>query len=164
MMQERKTMKSARNVVGADEQRKRKMLKLVGSAVLLLSFMTQNFLYYRWNARLQLLDRGNVGQSLIDKSVLLNEVLYFTARPAPGATVDDLQKFYIHEAARNLAMSSTFPVLSREGLKTQERVDLSNSLLSEARGVSDFPSFVALIKRVNESYGQYSQEMSDEVV
>jgi hypothetical protein len=157
-------MKNASNIVGSDQQRKSRALKIAGSAVLLISFVTQNFLYDRWTAREALLEQGGFDRSLIDKSVLLNEVLYFTAQSVPGANVQDLKEFYIHEAARKLAISSTMPVVSNEFLKTQEKVDLLNSLLQRAHGVSDFSSFLSLVKTANDSYGKYSQEMSMEAI
>jgi hypothetical protein len=145
-----------------DDRRKRKatMLKVAGSAVLLFSFLTQNFLYDAWDARATLLEKGMVERGLIDKSVLLNEVLYFTAQPSSGTSVDDLKRFYIHEAARKLAYSSNFPVASDELLTTREKVDLSNALLSQANGVDDFPSFLALVRTANESYGKYAEEFN----
>lgn len=150
-------------VIGkTDEQRKRsvKNLKTLGSAVLLLSFITQNFLYERWNARATQLEKGMVERAILDKSVLLNEILYFTAQSSSGTSTDDLKKFYIHEAARKLAYSSVFPVASDENLTTHEKMDSSNSILSQARAVDDFPAFSALVKTANESYGKYAEDMN----
>jgi hypothetical protein len=150
-------------VVGkTDEQRKRSVrnIKTWGSAILLVSFITQNFLYERWNARATQLEKGMVERAIIDKSVLLNEILYFTAQSSPGTSTDDLKSSYIHEAARKVAYSSKLPIDSDENLTTREKRNLSNSLLSQVQAVNDFPGFLALVKTVNESFGQYAQDMN----
>ena len=157
-------MKSAPKVVGTGEEGKHRILKFIGSAVLLVSFVTQNFLYDRWNSKVALLEQGAVDRALIDKSVLLNEVLYFTAQPTSETTANDLKEAYIREAARKLAISSIIPITSSQAFQTQQKVNLSNALLSEARGVKDFPSFLALVKKVNDSYGRYSTEMTEEAL
>jgi hypothetical protein len=154
-------MKSA-NADEGNAKKRAKVLKLIGSAILLSSFVTQNFLYDRWNSRATLLEKAGEDRSLIDKSVLLNEVLYFTASASAGHPTDDLKSAYIREAARKLALSSIIPVETAKDLTLQEKLDLSNGLLTDARGTNDYSSFLVLVSKINDSYGRYAQEIDTE--
>lgn len=56
-----------------------KKYKIAGGLLLAISFITQNFIYDSWNSKREALDRGVTDRAIIDKSVLLNEVLYFVS-------------------------------------------------------------------------------------
>jgi hypothetical protein len=89
--------------------------KVLGGLILLFSFITQNFLYDKWNAESQLLDSSAVDQAIIDKSILLNEALFFTASPGEGSfdakELKNVKEQYIREAARKTALSHTVRIL-----------------------------------------------------
>jgi hypothetical protein len=74
-------------------KKKGALLKLVGTAVLLLSFATQNFLYEKWNARSVELTSAMRDRSLIDKGALLNEVVRFEI----GSLSKGLNRFAMKE-------------------------------------------------------------------
>src|SRR5207253_3166492 len=81
-------------------------LKLLGGGILLTSFVTQTFVYDDWNAQSQDSHSAAVEQSLIDKSTLLNESLFYTARSDESINPNELQRmrqYYIREAARKTA-------------------------------------------------------------
>jgi hypothetical protein len=159
-------MKTNVNRVQVSESKKSaRTLKLIGGTVLLLSFITQNFFFDDWASRVSLLAEGMMDGAIIDKSVLLNEILYFTARSAPSdPDIASLREAYIREAARKLAISVNIPVISNETLQTREKVDLANRLMAQANSVADFPQFLKLVTTANETYAKYPLEVNAEVV
>lgn len=50
-----------------------KLLELIGSSVLLCSFVVQNYLYDKWAGTASKLDSALVQRAIVDKSILLNE-------------------------------------------------------------------------------------------
>jgi hypothetical protein len=138
-------------------------LKLIGGTVLLMSFISQNFFYDVWASRVSLLAQGMMDRAIVDKSVLLNEILYFTARSGPSdPDIDSLRETYIREAARKLAISVNIPIESNESLQTHEKVAFANRLLSQANSVANFPQFLKSVTTANESYDKYPLEMNAE--
>src|SRR6267154_1048542 len=128
-------------------------LNIFGGMIILLSFVTQNFLYDRWDSRRSDLRTAIDERALVDKSVLLNEILYFTAQ------TDQVRRFKINEAARKMAMSATMPVVYSDSLTTPEKTTLSNRLFAEATTVNDYASFLKFVQIVNDDYGGYSEEI-----
>jgi len=140
-------------------------LKIFGGMTILLSFVTQNFLYDRWDARRSDLRTAIDERAIIDKSVLLNEILYFTVSLPPGTSVQtgEVKHFKIHEAARKMAMSAVMPVAYSDSLTTHQKTTLTNKLFAEATNVSDYDSFVKFIQIVNNDYGRYSADVNEQL-
>lgn len=134
-------------------------MALIGGAVLLLSFITQNFFHDKWNSRMRELEIAMSDRSVIDKSVLLNEVLYFVAFAPENQTTGRVREAYIAEAARKLAISSEIPVMLSDAVTSEQKVQLVNALDSRARNVHDYESFVANVKYINTTYDSYFDEI-----
>ena len=69
---------------------------------------------------------------MVDKSVLLNEVLYFVASVPDSGMTSKVRDAYISEAAREPVLSSTIPVSLMDSITTEQKTDILNTL--NARG------------------------------
>lgn len=129
-----------------------KRYKLIGGGILLLSFVTQTLLFDYFNAKSQAMDTAFLNQAVIDKSILLNENLYFTANLGgeglDSQTLKDLKQQYIHEAARKTALSHTIR-LGASGMSNDDIVKYSNEFMSRASQVKDFAGFSELNRYIN---------------
>src|SRR6185295_14847237 len=101
----------------------------------LLSFIVQNYSYVDWNTETQALHAATVEQAIIDKGVLLNEVLYFTSSLDKQALTEEevksLKEQYIQQAAVKAALSHSMAVMSTD-LEKKEQIDVINNLLRQA--------------------------------
>jgi hypothetical protein len=140
--------------------KKANTLTLVGGAILLLSFTTQNFLYDRWHSQKTDLETAMLDRGLIEKSVLLNEVLYFVSSVPDTEMTARVREAYISDAARKQAIAAGIPVMLSEAVTTQQKIDLANSLYSRARDVHDFDSFRANVQFINSKYDEYFKELN----
>jgi hypothetical protein len=139
------------------------VLKLLGGGILLTSFVTQNVFYDEWNAQSQESHAAAVDESLIDKSVLLNEALFYTSRADDSIDPNELRnmrQYYIREAARKTALAKTVWILA-SGLDSQKKLELTNGLMTHANGVKDLASFSELNRSVNEIDGRYGNAIRE---
>jgi hypothetical protein len=131
-----------------------RILKIIGGIILFLSFVTQNYLYDKWNGESQGLHSATVEQSIIDKGVLLNEILYFTSKldneSFSGEELKNIKEQYINQAAIKQTLSHFMAVMSTD-LPKQEQIDLMNKLMLQAKTVKDFNSFSELNRSINTS-------------
>jgi len=139
-------------------------LKILGGMTILLSFVTQNFLYDRWDSRRSGLRTAIDERAIIDKGALLNEILYFTASLPQGTSdqTGEVRRSKINEAATKIAMSSMMPVVYSDSLTAEQKTTLANHLFAEARTVSDYDSFLKFTQIVNDGYGTYSREINEQ--
>jgi hypothetical protein len=126
--------------------------KLIGGGILLLSFITQTLLFDYFNAKSQAMDTAFLNQAVIDKSILLNENLYFTANLGgeglDSQTLKDMKQSYIREAARKTALSHSIR-LGASDMSNDDIVKYSNEFISRANQVKDFVGFSELNKYIN---------------
>ena len=135
-----------------------KFLELLGGGILLLSFITQNFFYDSWNQRDIELHSAIVDQAIIDKSVLLNEALYFLTQLGDSLLTPndlaDVRLQKIHEAARKVAFSQSIPVLLGNSSRI-EKAQLVDQLMQKAGLVKDYYSFSDYLRFVNDFANKY---------
>ncbi|MDX6614352.1 MAG: hypothetical protein QOD75_3538 [Blastocatellia bacterium] len=147
-MSQDKTAKDARRTVRLEFR-----LKIAAGAILLASFITQNHFYDKWNTQSQRSESAAVHQSLIDKSVLLNEALFFTTGAARDTLqpnqLEELRRQYIREAARKSALAKSVWILASD-LDNTQKLDLSNGMMARANGVKDLSSFWDFNGSINE--------------
>jgi hypothetical protein len=138
-----------------------RLLKVVGGAVLLASFLVQTFLHEDRESEAADLRAAVLERAVIDKSVLLNEVLYFAADSSAGdpQVVAELKRSKINEAARKAAFSFMMPVLFSSSLSKQDKTQLANQVLAGAARVNDHESFRTFVVAANQAYGKYSDEL-----
>jgi len=158
-----KLPKRTEDLESISRKRLAKVLKLIGSAILLLSFATQNFFYDAWHSQADELRKGVLEQAVIDKSVLLNELLFFVAElPADASKTEAVRRYKIREAARKVASSQSMPVSSISALTTGEKTDAINKLRASAAKVVDYDSFLSFLNFVNSEYGKYSDQFNEQ--
>jgi hypothetical protein len=152
------------NATAKPREKLGRRLKILGGMTILLSFVTQNFLYDRWDSRRSGLRAAIDERAIIDKSVLLDEILYFTVSLPQGTSdrTNEVKRFKINEAARKMATSSMMPVVYSDSLTIQQKTTLANQLFAEVRTVSDYDSFLKFIQFVNDGYGRYSKEIKEQ--
>ncbi|MDQ6803482.1 MAG: hypothetical protein M3065_00640 [Actinomycetota bacterium] len=143
-------------------KRKAHAWKIGGGALLLLSFVTQNYFYDRWNQADSDIRMAVLEGAVADKSVLLNEILYLDAGALSdsGLAVADLKRLAASEAARKLAYSTIMPVAYNSDLSTQVKTVLINQLTTRAGNVRDLRGFFELVNVVNSDYGRFAGELA----
>jgi len=160
-----------KNLIDAEAKKKRaKILKITGGAVLFLSFITQNYLYDIWNSRKQDLHLASVDAAIMNKGVLLNEILYFVSSLGKGSLkpeeVEQIRWQKIREAARKIAMSNSIFVLVND-LDKQDKVNVANDLMARADAVKDYYSyseFMGYFNSLDQKYfstGVYSEDIRE---
>jgi len=147
-------------------KKKGALLKVNGTAVLLLSFATQNFFYQAWDARSAELTSAMRDRSLIDKGALLNEVLYFAARTSPreseSINLSALAEAKVSQAALKTAQSQAVAVYVIESISRDEKAALSKKLFAKAAEVRDYASLLSFFAFINDEYGKYSEQLNVE--
>ena len=131
----------------------------------LASLCSQNFLYDRWDSSRSNLRLAISERAIVDKSVLLNEILYFVAElPNEYLSVQtsDVRRAKIREAARKVAISEMMPVAYSATLKTDQKTKLINELFARAKAVDDYDSFLRFVQGINDDYARYSEEVSQQ--
>jgi hypothetical protein len=106
------------------------------------------------------LESAMTDRSIVDKSVLLNEVLYFVASMPDSEMTHSVREAYITEAARKQAISAGIAVSLSDAISKAEKTKLLNALNSQAGGVHDYESFLGNVKYVNTTYNAYFEELN----
>ena len=139
-------------------------MKFVGGSILLASFITQNFLYDKWSSESENILRAAEDQSLIEKSVFLNEIKFFTAgldrESFDSDKLKDVREQYIREAARKTAVAQTTRILVSP-LSDEQQKNYINQLEVNASKVKDFASMSDYYKFVNELTGHYNPQTNE---
>lgn len=142
-------------------KRKAKIFKIIGGIIVFLSFITQNYLYDKWNSESQNLHSATVEQAIIDKGILLNEVLYYTAgldkSALPDNEVKNVKEQYAKQAAVKQVISHSMAVMSTD-LDKQDQVDRMKKLFRQAVGVKDLLGLSELRKSINEQNDEVIQK------
>lgn len=140
------------------------LLKLVGTAVLLLSFATQNFAYEVSNARTAELVSAMRDRQLIDKSALLQEVLYFAAinskQTLEGVDASDLAASKASLAALKVAQSLSVAVNAAKVIPPGEAERVLNSLFARAAQVEDYNGLLDYFSYVEKNFGKHSMQLN----
>jgi hypothetical protein len=135
-----------------------KILEILGGALLLISFTVQNFVYDKWQSRSDQLREAITDQSTLDKSVLLNETLYFLV--ATGDTslsnseIAEIRRQKIREAARKLYFSQVASVMASD-LGPIQKNSLVETLRTAATSVQDYRSYSDFVGKVNDISRSY---------
>lgn len=136
---------------------KAKALELVGGLLLLVSFAIQNFLYDRWDEEAASTNQAILERAVIDKSILLNETLFFVAEADSSLSPEDaleLKTLKLKEAARK-AMMAEFVGIRSAGIDEVEARRLLEPGSKAARQIEDLRSyleFVTVMNTVNQSH------------
>lgn len=128
-----------------------RVLEVLGGALLLGSFIVQNYRYDVWNERSAELETAILEQAVIGKSVQLNELLYFAAHQDLGATEEfraQLGSAKIQEAARKLYMSQLIPIFV-SNLSAQKKEEARLRLLAGMEFVTNYQSFLKYLESVD---------------
>ena len=129
-----------------------KILKLIGSSILLLSFLTQNYFYDKWKSELEKLDAAGIEQSLMDKSGLLNQILFFTAKidtnsPAINEA-DALKTQFLRESVRKHLYGQMIWLLAND-YKKPEGISEIRSIMASAEKISSYQDYLNCIQQIN---------------
>ncbi len=128
-----------------------RLLEVAGGALLLGSFIVQNYTYDAWNERSAELETAILEQAVVGKSVQLNELLYFAARQDLHSTPefrDELSAAKIREAATKLYLSQLIPIYASD-LSTREKDVARSRLFAGLQNVTDYGSFLKYLENVN---------------
>lgn len=128
---------------------KAKAVKLFGGAILLLSFIVQNFLYDSWNQKSEDYYNSNKDFSDMSRSSLLYLNLYFNTKLDDDSVEQVVKYQYINAAAQKAALGQVVNILARDTDKVT-KINLTNSLLQKAKSVNDFDSFLNFNKYASE--------------
>ena len=74
------------------------------------------------------LESAMLDRAVVDKSVLLNEVLYFVASVPDNEMTHRMREAYISEAARKQGISSSIAVSLSDGISPEEKARLLKAL------------------------------------
>ncbi len=140
-----------RSSTGLPRERIIHLLEIAGGALLLFSFVIQNYLYDNWNSRSNELESAMLSQAVVDKSVQLNEILYFVIgqeSDLDAAHKASLREGKIREAARKLFVSTTIPIAVSD-LPLARKKELVVRLQQLYPLVHDYDSFLRYVQLVN---------------
>jgi hypothetical protein len=127
-------------------RRRGQCLKLIGSFLLLASFISQNFFYDRWDSRQKFLVDSTQKGILLNDSGNMNELLYMDTRPTGDASFDQQIKLIkLRKAAEAYAAAESITLTLAN---VTDRTDFDR-LRQGAQGVSDYQSYVAYKRSFN---------------
>ena len=140
-----------------------RFLKLLGSGILLTSFIAQNYFLEMWKEQSAMMVDASRDQALIDKGTLLNEILYFTAKPGAGAfdssELENVRAQYLQMAAIKTAGAMSVRIAT--GTRTMSdtaKASQINEFREQAKRVVDFKGFSELNDKVNKFNIDFSVE------
>ena len=138
--------------------------RFLGGLLLIAAFIAQYWLYDDWNTRLAKMHAALTDRAVVDKSVLLNEVLYFVvpaeANLFSGLSGDDLRGQKISEAAKKAALGLRIAALS---VGDNSTIAFVAGLMRKADMVRDFKSYVLFIQEFNSANDDIAKRLGSEI-
>jgi hypothetical protein len=140
------------------------MLKLIGTAILLLSFGTQNFFYEISSARTAELLGAMRDRQMIDKSALLQESMYFSAINSASTLKDisatELAAAKASIAALKIAQSASVGINAAKAIPPQEAAAVIKAMFSEAERVNDYKSLNAFFAYIDKNVSPHTMQLN----
>jgi len=133
-----------------------KVCAVLGGLLLLGSYIAQNYVYDKWDARTRQLAEAISDQSLLEKSVPLNELLYLSwhndgsLSPVQDASA---RQFKLREAVRKTIYAQSIPI--KLSAAPEQVEPLKARLNAAGARVFDLASYTKFIAEVNEVTKQY---------
>ena len=136
--------------------------QLAGGALLLLSFMTQMFLFSRWDDRSNDLRQAVLERAVIDKGALLYELQYFAISNLhdAGIPIDELRVGKLRFAGMKIAESSMMPIAYHDAVSATEKADLIGDLFRQAGAIGSYADFMAFLGVINKVNGKFSVDLN----
>lgn len=142
-------------------------LKFVGTAILFLSFITQNFFYESWRQSSDSLVSASHSRALIDKGALINEMAYYILSSADLSKVLPDQKAAaeskIQQFALKLYQSEVINIASLQSIPNEDKQKYINALHAKLGTVKDYRSAAEFTDFLNTQAEKYSHAYSDEI-
>ena len=136
-----------------------KALEVLGGLLLLASFITQNYVYDRWDGRTKDLTDAITAQALVGKSIPLNEILYVVWQNDGSLTAEqnrEARLFKLREAVRKRVYAQIIPMAVSD-LPRPEATALIQQMQAAGNGVHDLATYVDFIAVVNGITTAYKQ-------
>ena len=134
--------------------------KYLGGILLIVSYIAQDFLYENLNTKYAQYDEVSRSYSELNNAALGYLNLYFAFDLADDEVEQAIESQYINMAAQKQAMAQVVQVMSRD-IEEVEKMQLTQALLAEASGVSDYGSYVNFIQRTSEIDVYKAQDAMD---
>ena len=143
------------------------LLKLAGTVVIFVSFVTQNFFYESWRQSADALTAAQSARSLIDKGALINEAMYYIlVSPSMASVIPEQQlaaQIKVKQYALKIHQSEVINIASLSSLSKEEKTTYINALHAKLATVNDLPSAAAFTDFLNEQATKYSGYYRQEV-
>jgi hypothetical protein len=136
--------------------------KIVGSAIILLSWVVQNYTFDEWDTKSKNYSESARDFSDMVRSSLLYESLYFHAGQSSNPNKVALQSAYIQQAAKKYALGLSVNTLNRE-IDKKDKIEKINMLISSLKSVKDFESFNEYTIKANEIVGDTFAESNTQI-
>jgi hypothetical protein len=138
--------------------------KVVGGLILLISFISQNYLYDKWKSESDKLEQAAIEQSLMDKSALLNEILYFVVNPQyaghDSINVVNLRGQFLQESIKKSTYGQ-IAWMAANGLDSQEDKNAVKEILQNLDSISSYSDFLNNIDKINRlPYNKKAKEVN----
>ena len=148
-------------------KRKGALYKFVGTAIIFVSFITQNFLYESWRAASDALFSAQQSRSLIDKGALINEASYFilsagdrsAALPDQGAVAEHK----IRQYALKVYQSEVINISALKSIEPKDKETYIGALRAKLGAVKDYRSAAEFTNFLNVQAENYSKAYTNEI-
>ncbi len=140
---------------------KAKLLEIVGFALLLGSYIAQNFFYDKWQEREQKLEEAIMGESLIDKSNLIYIAMYNITDACEDSLHYKEKMFYLRQAALKLYQSKqgVYGCYDTTLEAKQAAIDKLERLQAKVPAVLSYESFVDSVNLMDKDIGNIRKEL-----
>ena len=129
------------------------LLKLIGTAILLGSFVAQNSYYETSNARTNELLSAMRDRQMVDKSALLQESMYFSALSSEGKLGDidakELAAVKASLSAMKVGQSFSIGINAARAMPPDQAKRVIKEMFAQASQVNDYKTLSAFFQYVN---------------
>jgi hypothetical protein len=147
-------------------KRRGALLKLLGTSVLFVSFITQNFFYESWHQSAESLYTAQSARSLIDKGALINEGHFYilSSHDLASAIPDQraLAEYKIRQFVLKLYQSEVINISSLGQITPELKTKYIEALRTRATAVKDYQSAAGFTEFLNRQAESYQSAFSDE--
>lgn len=134
--------------LSGEQRRKRRSVvyKVVGGALLLLSFVIQNYSYDVWNTRLTEYMNANRDYAAMQRSSLLYQNLYFSLQQSDSIPQNEIRTAAIQNAAKHDVISRLILHTANED-KEDKHVAILEQIRKEVSFVKDYESYLSYLEK-----------------
>jgi hypothetical protein len=137
------------------------LLRFIGSGLLLLSFIFQNFIYDYWDKKADGYILAHRDFSDMNRTSLSYLNLFFNTNLENDSLETVIKSQYILMAARKQAQGQCMDIIGRENIEKQKRINICNSIIQNSTKVHDYDTYLDFLLYINNSYADANINFTD---